>query len=320
MKHLGTGDTFAVPIPAGSGGIGTAAVVTTSAGASSAGNIPALNASGAIDASMTPGLAMDSQRNEIINGNFIINQRGYVSASALGVNLYGHDRWKAGGNGCTYSFTQAATDTQVSISAGSLLQVVPGANIRQATYWLSWTGTATARVYQSGTPSYAAGTSMVINGVTVNTLAVSGLAAGTNTNVEFTSGTVGTVQLEATSALLNSPTQFERRHPGIELILCRRFFQQIGGAIYTKIALGVASSTTSVLGLISFPVPMYSAPQLAVVGSFYLIGTPVAASAIAIDSATVDHCSFTVSGSGYSGAYFLQCAANASFFQFSCEL
>ena len=47
--------------------------------------------------------------NRIINGNFAINQRllcfGHgASANPTVANGYGHDRWKAGVGGCTYTF------------------------------------------------------------------------------------------------------------------------------------------------------------------------------------------------------------------------
>jgi len=45
-----------------------------------------------------------SVRNLVINGNFSINQRAYVSATALAAGAFGHDRWKAGAGGCTYTF------------------------------------------------------------------------------------------------------------------------------------------------------------------------------------------------------------------------
>ena len=34
--------------------------------------------------------------NRIINGNFAVNQRTYVTDTALVATAYGHDRWKAG--------------------------------------------------------------------------------------------------------------------------------------------------------------------------------------------------------------------------------
>jgi hypothetical protein len=49
-------------------------------------------------------------RNRIINGDFSVNQRGFASGSAAGVNLFGFDRWLATGSGGTATYSaQAAT-------------------------------------------------------------------------------------------------------------------------------------------------------------------------------------------------------------------
>ena len=172
-----------------------------------------------------------TNRNAAINGNFVVNQRGYASNTALASGAYGHDRFKAGSGGCTYTFTQAVPDTAITITAGSLIQAVDAPNVYATMWWLTWTGTAPARVYQGSassqtSPAYAAGTSTNISGTTVNVLLVTGLAIGTITNVEFGTGTLGLVQLEA--ALPSAgPTRFERRHG--EFALCQRYYRVLQG-------------------------------------------------------------------------------------------
>lgn len=161
-------------------------------------------------------------RNCVINGTFSINQRSFAGG-ALAAGIYGHDRWKAGGGGATYTVTgEAAT-----ITAGTLQQVIEGVNVPEGgTYTLSWSGTAQARV-DGG--SYAA-----------SPITVTGKTAGANTTVEFGTGTVSLVQYKAGSAA----TTFERRHFGLELALCQRYYEvsghdsyysgsvQFGGAYY----------------------------------------------------------------------------------------
>ena len=64
------------------------------------------------------------------DAGFIINQRVYVSAATLASGAYGHDRWKAGASGGNYSFTQLASNTQITIASGkSLKQVVEDKNV-----------------------------------------------------------------------------------------------------------------------------------------------------------------------------------------------
>ena len=169
-----------------------------------------------------------TNRNTIINGNFAVNQRGYASSASLAAGAYAHDRWKAGSGGATYTFTQAVPDTLATITAGTLIQAVEGSNVYSTSYWLTWLGTAPARVYQGSAssqtnPAYASGAPSNIGGTVVNALLVSGLTLGTAAAVEFATGTLGLVQLEA--ALPNAgPTRFERRPIGQELALCQRYY------------------------------------------------------------------------------------------------
>ena len=152
-------------------------------------------------------------KNRIIDGGYTINQRVYVSGTALASGVYAHDRWKAGSGGCTYTFTQgsAGVNTTITITAGSLQQVIEGCNMPEGgTYVLSWTGTAQAR-FNGG--SYGA-----------SPLAVTGITAGANVTIEFNTGTVGNVQLESGS----TATSFDVRDYGRELILCQRYYQVSG--------------------------------------------------------------------------------------------
>lgn len=167
------------------------------------------------DASMLADLTtIGGIRNRVLNGTFTINQRVYVSNTALSAGTYSFDRWKAGSNGATLTFTKTVPDTVVTIGAGSLLQIVEASFMEGGTFVLSWTGTAQARVYQgSNTPgSYVNRSSL---GMVVS------LTAGSNTMVEFTGGTVCNVQLEAGTLA----TLYERRPPALDFELCQRYMQ-----------------------------------------------------------------------------------------------
>ena len=145
-------------------------------------------------------------RNRIIDGNFGINQRAYVSGAAVGAGLYGHDRWKMSASGDTYTFSTTANVTTITIPAGKVLQqVIEGLNLESGTYTLSWVGTAQGKI---GAGSFGASG---ITGVIVG---------GTNTTIEFNPGTVSKVQLEfgVTASV------FEQRPYGMELALCQRYF------------------------------------------------------------------------------------------------
>jgi hypothetical protein len=159
--------------------------------------------------------------NRIINGGFVINQRVYTSGTSLSSGVYAHDRWKAGSGGGTYTFTQGAlgVNTTITITAGSIVQVIEGCNLAEGgTYVLSWTGTAQGR----------------LNGGTYGssgTVTVTGWTAGTNLNVEFNTGTLGNVQLVAGSAV----SSYAYRPYGTELALCSRYYE-IGTLAFTGYA------------------------------------------------------------------------------------
>lgn len=163
-------------------------------------------------------------KNRIINGGFTVNQRAYVSGAALSAGVYAHDRYKAGSSGCTYTFTQGSlgVNTAITITAGSLQQVIEGCNMPEGgTYVLSWTGTAQAR-FNGG--SYGA-----------SPLAVAGITAGANVTVEFNAGTLGNVQIEVGT----TATSFDVRDYGRELIMCQRYLEIIN-SVLVQCAIGGA--------------------------------------------------------------------------------
>ena len=182
-------------------------------------------------------------KNCIINGNFQVNQRAYVSGAAVGTGLYGHDRWKMAASGDTYTYATALNVTTVTIPAGKVLQqVIEGNNLQSGMYTLSWTGTAQGKI---GAGSYGD------SGIT-------GLAVGgTDLTIEFGPGTVSLVQFEAGA----TKTAFEFRPYGVEEMLCQRYYYRIVPLINDTY--GVAFSTvtnTTGRAFIPFPVTMRTAP------------------------------------------------------------
>ncbi len=200
-------------------------------------------------------------RNRIINGDFRINQRAYVSAANLASGAYGFDRWKSNFTNTTLTFTSAPQGQIVTInSGGGLQQVVERANMPAGTYVLTWTGTATARVYNSGgtAPSYAA------SPVTVT------LDGTADVVVEFTASggtrTLQNVQLEAGSV----STTFEQRPIGTELALCQRYYHQVSNPtniVNMRWCNGLQATTTGSELLFYLPVSMRAQPVVTYAGS-----------------------------------------------------
>jgi hypothetical protein len=182
-----------------------------------------------IEAKLTGAISTHAHmgRNKIINGNFNINQRAYVSGTnTTGANQYTLDRWRVVTSGQNITFVADGNGFTVTAPAGGIEQVIEGINIEGGTYVLNWTGTATAAV--NGT-ARAKGESFT-------------LTANTNATVKFSSGTVGLVQLEAGSVA----TPFEHRNISTETALCRRYYE------IALIALDCNTSTASPFSCFTF--------------------------------------------------------------------
>jgi hypothetical protein len=170
-------------------------------------------------------------KNKIINGNFNINQRVVSGTVTLAAGAYGHDRWKAGASGCTYTFATVEGVTTLTITAGSLQQVIEGSAFKTGTHTLSWTGTAQGKI---GAGSYgASGTTGTATG-------------GTNLTIEFNTGTLSLVQFEEGS----NATTFEQRPFALELLMCQRYYEKsysygtaIGNTAVSEAYVGYIKST-----------------------------------------------------------------------------
>jgi len=187
-------------------------------------------------------MASSFKRNILINGNFLVNQRAYVSGTATASGTYMHDRWKSTTTNSNYTFTQGTPDTTITIAAGTIAQIVENVNVVGGVYTLSWTGTATARIAINGAStsgSYAA-----------SPITTSSATAGQQITVEFSTGTCGLVQLEPGT----KATPYERQIYSDQLVQCQRYCYANtyagGGERYA----GLASSTTQSFVFYVYPV------------------------------------------------------------------
>lgn len=208
-----------------------------------------------------------SFRNLLINANGAINQRGYVSGTAVGsASTYTLDRWRVVTSGQNLAFGAATPDRMMTAPAGGVEQVVEGAMVAGGVHTLRWTGTASATV----------------NGVAVaNGANTPSLPANENVTVRFMGGTFSQPQLEA--GIVATP--YERRPIGLELTLCQRYFWAITGS--GVMGVGQATGTNTCAIFIQFPTqmrapPSFGANALAVINS---VGSNVNGSAAAIGAA-----------------------------------
>lgn len=163
-------------------------------------------------------------RNLIINGDFRINQRGYVSGAATtAANQYTVDRWRVVTSGQNITLASSGNGFIVTAPSGGLEQVIEGSSIAAGTYTINWAGTATCTV---GGTTRAKGDSFSVT-------------ANTNLTVRFSSGTVSQVQLEQG----NVATGFEVRPSGLELILCQRYYEECNGEYRNDGPLGTTTVT-----------------------------------------------------------------------------
>jgi hypothetical protein len=177
--------------------------------------------------------------NILLNSNFALNQRGYVSAANLASGAYGFDRWKSNFTSTTLTFTASTQGQSLTInSGGGIEQIIESGLVPAGTYTLSWTGTATARVYNTGAtpPSYAA---------SPVTFTADGLA---NVEVEFTaSGGTRTVSKVQFNSGTNTTWSLATPTLQTELAACQRYYQKS-----FEYSIAPANNTTSTLGALTF--------------------------------------------------------------------
>lgn len=152
----------------------------------------------------SPAAATGGLVNLLDNAGFLVNQRAYVSGSAVGAaNTYTLDRWRVVTSGQAASWSDSAGVRTVTAPAGGLEQVIEGARVAADTYVLSWVGTAVATVNGNA----------VANGGTI------ALSGGANVTLRFSNGSVAQPQLQRGRV----PTPFEWRHPSVEMTICQRY-------------------------------------------------------------------------------------------------
>lgn len=191
-------------------------------------------------------------RNRLINADFSVNQRSVSGTVTLAAGQYGHDGFKGGASGCTYTFSTSNNVTTLTITAGSLQQVAEGLRLTGGAYVLSWTGTAQGRI---------AGGSYGASGVTAS------VTGGTNTTVEWGTGTLSYPQFEPGT----TPTSTELVPTEKQIAACKRYYQAYWGASTggaTFAARGAPGGGNGIYFNTVLQVEMRAAPTATVVGSF----------------------------------------------------
>lgn len=218
-------------------------------------------------------------RNLLINSRGAINQRGYVSGTATtGDNEYTLDRWRVIASGKSLSFTMTEGTATFTAPTGGVEQEIEGGNIISGTYVISFTGTASCRIYSHGGFNFVDKKS----GDTVT------LIGGTNTVVKFYSGTFSLPQLE----LGSTATPFELRPEGVELELCQRYCLVLGTNLVAMADFGGRYTRDMML----LPTTMRTTPSLS-----YTV-TTLAGSISSIEVSTHKLTFVSGAGTGFDGS------------------
>jgi len=177
---------------------------------------------GAITASSVLGY-----KNSIINGDFKINQRGYISGAATsGANEYTLDRWRVVTSGQSLTWSDTNGKRTVTAPAGGIEQVIEGQFLQGGTFAISFEGSATVSV--DGTPR--------TNGETFS------ITGGINVIIKVAGGTCANIQLERNTVA----TAFEQIPTALALSLCHRYYQEP----VTALSFWPAQDKASALGTI----------------------------------------------------------------------
>lgn len=258
------------------------------------------------------------QGNLLLNPHLTINQREVSGSIVRAAGDYGHDMWKGGSSGCTYSVSGSGLSAVVTVSAGTLQQVVEGLRLTSGPVCLSWVGTAQARI--NGGP-------WGDSGITATA------TAGTNLTVEFGPGTFSCPKLESGAVA----TGFVARDFAFDQMACMRYLQRVGETSVAGLnfmAPCLLFGGASWLCSARFPVPMRSIPTFRIgagggvgdFGFFHLNGNSYSVNSLVLHPTTtplfwmVEGFSSTPHNTAGLGGFFYAKQPASKFFLFSAEL
>lgn len=227
------------------------AAVTTANGIASTANTALSNSTAAVTTANASAAQVDE--NLVHNPRFRICQAAFgLNGVATGIaNAQFSDRWFTGAIGTNVSWTVQSSSAKsnfflgtrfgsrggVTVSAGSIQQRLY--NPPAGTYVLTWTGTATGRVFTNGgaRPAYgASGISVTFDGAS-------------DYGIEFTGGTLDNVRIAQPHA---SNQAFPNRNDVTEFNICLGYFEAVGSQQTedgrVELGWGVCTATNTVQG------------------------------------------------------------------------
>jgi hypothetical protein len=190
------------------------------------------------------------RRNYLINGNFKINERAYVSGTAtVGSNQYIFDRWYIPTTGQNATFTTTNGIVTVTAPASGIVQKVENISNNGKTMTVSYSGTATLTVTES--TDNITYTAVTLTGKTFTP------TAGKYIKITLAGGTVSLVKLEDGSVATNYWHPYDGEFGG-EVQACQRYYEKnssFGLALYS-------ATTANAVNPISFNTQKRIAPTV----------------------------------------------------------
>ena len=210
-----------------------------------------------------------SNPNLLINPDFKINQRGFVSGSDVPAYTYTIDRWCADNTASNISVT--SNGLKIQNLSGIVFATIsqPIEHLNRGTYTLSAyiseyinsTG-ITARIHTYDLSlNFGTGTAMYSTGLYTSTFTLD--ADYDNVYIEIYSTGDGTTTYSFTLKWVklevgNAPTQFVPPDPATELLKCQRYYYRSGLIGFDKTTLNIHYAVFNV----KFPVSMYRIPTV----------------------------------------------------------
>ncbi len=211
-----------------------------------------------------------SNYNYLINGNFLINQRGKTSySSSTSKYVYSVDRWrfnKIDSTICTtlsQGIRLSSTNKGKEILFGQILenpQIFSGKHLTFSLKYENLKGAVSVGIYDGDTTSYSA-----VVETKNNTLRISKLISNNCSNLlcvikkEDSTDSFTIDLLEAKLEIGKTVTPFESRLYAEELALCQRYFY---GNIFYQGGAVAASTGSTLYAYTSLPVAMRTTPTL----------------------------------------------------------
>lgn len=201
---------------------------------------------------------MRSKRNMLINSDFKINQRAYVSGTNTTVsNQYTLDRWRIPTSGQNVTFSGTNGVVTITAPASGIEQVIENVSNKGGEFTVYNQGTAVVTVSQSS--------DNVTYTIVTPTNGVYNITGGNYIKVNFASGTVKLPTFKDGSVVDTVWHPYDGEFGG-EVQACQRYYWSQGGGLYEQFGSGTCTSTYCDLS-VWLPVKMRIPPTFSYSGA-----------------------------------------------------